>query len=311
MKNNIITIVMYHYVRPLAQTSYPSIKGLDASGFKRQVAYLKNNFTPITLSDCINALEGRVELPDNALLMTFDDGYTDHFDYAMPVLNEYDMSGVFFAPVNAIRERKILNVNKIHFVLAATESREGIINTIFQKIKSSENNNLLKCEDYYKKLAIPSRYDDKDTVFIKKILQRELPADLRDDIISDLFSSYVTSDEIAFAEQLYASEDQLKYMVRNGFSVGGHTVDHNWLDSQSLEEQKYEMEGSKQFLLDIGVKNEDLSFAYPFGGYNDDTLSLMNKLGFKVGFTTKVGKADIEQEGRYKLSRLNTNDFPA
>jgi len=39
-----LTIVMYHYVRPINDSKFPGIKGLELDGFKRQLDYLKENF---------------------------------------------------------------------------------------------------------------------------------------------------------------------------------------------------------------------------------------------------------------------------
>jgi len=312
MSSSQITVVMYHYVRPLASTYYPDIKGLDYAGFRRQVAYLKEHFEPLTLKDCTDALYNNAALPENGVLMTFDDGYTDHFNYAMPILDEFNMSGVFFAPLNAIREREILDVNKIHYILAATKDIAGITDFIFKGLDGYRNDHELKSnEEYFASVAVPTRYDSKEVVFIKKMLQRELPFELRQKITSQLFQKYVTKDEAGFAESLYMNEDQLKYMVRNGFRVGGHTVTHQWLNKQTIAEQEFEISHSKKLLLDIGVSQTELSFAYPYGGYNEDTLKIMNAQGFKIGFTTEVGKATVSHDNRFTLSRLNTNDFPS
>ena len=38
-----LTIVMYHYVRPIKESKFPGIKGLELEGFKRQLDYLSEN----------------------------------------------------------------------------------------------------------------------------------------------------------------------------------------------------------------------------------------------------------------------------
>ena len=73
-----ITIVMYHFIRELQHTNYPSIKALLSSEFKDQLQYLKQHFNFITIDDCLNAIYGDHEIPNNSCLLTFDDGYIDH-----------------------------------------------------------------------------------------------------------------------------------------------------------------------------------------------------------------------------------------
>lgn len=39
-----LTIIMYHYVRPIVGSKFPGIKGLELEGFKRQLDYLESHF---------------------------------------------------------------------------------------------------------------------------------------------------------------------------------------------------------------------------------------------------------------------------
>ena len=72
-------IVMYHYVRNLAASRYPRIKGLDLDLFRRQVMFLKENFNIISCEQLLEAAAGGACFPDNSVLLTFDDGYIDFY----------------------------------------------------------------------------------------------------------------------------------------------------------------------------------------------------------------------------------------
>ncbi|MEK9727743.1 MAG: polysaccharide deacetylase family protein, partial [Candidatus Margulisiibacteriota bacterium] len=127
-----ITIIMYHYVRELAQTPYPSINALLTSEFKSQLEFLRKNYNFVTIQDCINAIYHQMVLPPNPCLLTFDDGYVDHLTNVFPLLNQYKIQGSFFPPAKAILEHKLLDVNKIHFLLASMNNRiDQLIKQIF------------------------------------------------------------------------------------------------------------------------------------------------------------------------------------
>ena len=49
---------------------------------------------------------------------------------------------------------------------------------------------------------------------------------------------------------------------------------------------------------------------YPYGGYNTDTLSIIDKLGAAAGVTTEVQKANLSKDNPLLLPRFDTNDFP-
>lgn len=78
-------IVMYHYVRELQVSRYPEIKGLEYSLFEQQLKFFKKNFHVVTMEQVIAYMEKKESLPERAVLLTFDDGYIDHFTYVFPM----------------------------------------------------------------------------------------------------------------------------------------------------------------------------------------------------------------------------------
>lgn len=54
-------------------------------------------YQTVTLEQVIDYIEKGIELPENPILVTFDDGYTSNYEYAYPILEELDMHGVIFA----------------------------------------------------------------------------------------------------------------------------------------------------------------------------------------------------------------------
>src|SRR5258706_3149063 len=114
---NTVTIVMYHYVRPLGRTRYPTLKALDLDLFRGQIDHFCRRYSVVSMADVIAAGRG-ASLPQRAVLLTFDDGYSDHFQYVLPILADRKLSGTFFPPSEVVLARRMLDVNKIHFVLA-------------------------------------------------------------------------------------------------------------------------------------------------------------------------------------------------
>ena len=176
-----VTIVMYHYVRDLQYSRYPNIKGLDIRFFREQLEFLIKNYTIIRMEDLIGAYNGVNDLPNNAALLTFDDGYLDHYTNVFPLLEKLGVQGSFFFTCMALYHEAILDVNKIHLILASTD-----VKLIYKS--------LLGRLDYYRgcefdipnnselirQYAVPYYFDlDCETGFIKRILQTVLPARLR------------------------------------------------------------------------------------------------------------------------------------
>ncbi len=309
--NTKVTIIMYHYVREIQNSRYPDIKGLEIKQFKEQLIFLKKYYTFITMEQLIDSIENSRSLPTKAVLLTFDDAYIDHFTQVLPVLLENKVQGSFFPPAKAIKENAILDVNKIHFILASCLDKHLIINDIFNLLnKYRENFTLESNEHYFQKLAKPNRFDSAEVIFIKRLLQVELADDLRKIIINELFSNFVGMTEAAFSGELYMSIDQIKTMLRMGMHIGSHGYDHFWLNSLNKEKQINEIEKSIEFLSEIGADTSYRSICYPYGAYNDLTVQILNEYNFKLGLTTNIAIADIKNENRFTFSRLDTNDMP-
>jgi len=91
---------------------------------------------------------------------------------------------------------------------------------------------------------------------------------------------------------------------------GSHGYAHNWLGSLSMEGQREEIEKSLSFLNDIGTDPNYWTMCYPYGDYNEVTVSLLKDYECKLALTTKVGAAVVGKENQFTLARLDTNDLP-
>lgn len=304
-----ITIVMYHYVREISNSRYPEIKGLEIKLFRRQLEYLHTNYSIITMEELIASLDESYELPDDSVLLTFDDGYSDHFRYAFPILDSMKVQGSFFVPVKPILESRVLDVNKIHFLLASTPVDKLLVSIkdILGGMKNEPG--ILSYNEYYDSLAKPNRFDPAEVIFIKRLLQHKLPGAYRSEMINQLFDTYFQVPEKILAKELYLTVDQCECMVKNGMHIGAHTYDHYWLDKIDEDKQRRQFTMNLEFLDDLGAAKRTM--AYPFGGYNNITLKLMHTFGFSTGFTTRVDTIkDLKTASKYELPRLDTNDIP-
>lgn len=112
---------MCHYDRDLRASEYPAIKGLDVSIFEKQMEYLTNRYDILRMEDVISAYKTGDDsmLSEHGVLLTFDDGYIDHYEEVYPILKKYGVQGSFVPNGMAVKEHKLLTVNRTHFILAA------------------------------------------------------------------------------------------------------------------------------------------------------------------------------------------------
>ena len=310
-----LTIVTYHYVRPIKKSSYPLIKGLELESFKIQLDYLEKNYKIIAMESLINFAKNSAQLPDSPCLLTFDDGYKDHYLYVFPELKKRGIQGSFFAVAKTVLEKKILDINKIHFILA----KEPNANLLIKKIKKllgdytnkTDSKKLLSFDEYWKKYAVANTLDTKEIVFLKKILQHALPENVREKFCDFLFDRYVEKTQSEFATELYISEEEIKEMIQSNMYFGSHSYKHPWLNTLSKNFQLKEIEKGLNFLNKIGAPTIDWVMNYPYGAYNSDTLDILKAKDCCIGLTMNRAVAELRKEKFLELPRFRTNDFPS
>jgi Predicted xylanase/chitin deacetylase len=305
-----LLIVTYHYVRQLEGSAYPSIKGLTLEQFRAQLDYLCARFDPVSVPEVVHSLRTGDKLPDEAVLLTFDDGYVDHFRYVFPLLVDYGIRGAFFPPVEPVKNGKLLDVNRVHFILAACRDRIAIADSIDAEVRSeSRTFDLKDPAEFRQQWAKANRFDDALTIYIKRMLQVALPQPLRERIAARLFREHVTADEESFARELYMDEKQLSAMQRGGMYIGSHGRAHVWLDSLTGNEQADEIDSSLSFLRQIGSPVDDYwVMSYPYGGWNENLLGVLRSKRCTFGVTTECRVAQLDRDDPLLLPRLDTND---
>ena len=176
---------------------------------------------------------------------------------------------------------------------------------IYQKEYNLEN-----FEYYYKKLAHSNRYDTKEVIFIKRLLQVELIEELRIKMVDTLFEKYIGMSENSFSRELYMNEEQLKHMLRSGMHIGNHGYNHYWWNNLNKEEMSKELDLSINFLDKLGVDMDNWTACYPYGSYDNQSIEMLNKKGCKLAVTTEVDIATTAKNTRLIMPRLDTNDIP-
>lgn len=302
---------MYHYIRELALSRYPKIKARNLSEFRAQLDHIGQNFHVVTTEHVIAAIKGESDLPVNAAWLTFDDGYIDHYTMVLPLLHERGWQGSFFPPVRPVKNRELLDVNRIHFILASCTDHQAIVDIIQPFVNERQDaEGVRPFTEYWSELAHPSRMDPADVMFIKNMLQYGLPEALRNELAAALFARFVSSDSVAFASELYMSFDQLRTMVRCGMYVGSHGSGHYWLDRLDTDSQAKDVDASIAFLRDIEAPTTDWVMCYPYGAYNESLIQLLTQRGCVAGLTTRVDVAKLGSDAPMTLPRLDTNDLP-
>jgi peptidoglycan/xylan/chitin deacetylase (PgdA/CDA1 family) len=285
---------MYHYVRDGARVHARTTAELDA-----QLGHVARTYTVVGL-DAVRARSW----PDDACLLTFDDGLVEHLDVVAPALVRRGLSGVFCPPAAAVLERRVLDVQKSQFVLAASDDHVALARRIFDLARGVDE------ADLRERLTLPHRYDPPETVLVKRLLQDGLPEEVRVRVLDTLFAELVSDDERAFADSLYLDLDGVCELLALGMEVAGHGSWHRRLALLDEEGQREEIDGSLRLLEAVhGEPPREWAMCFAYGSRDERSLRLLRDRGCAIGFTTEPRVATRDDD-LLQLPRLDTNDLP-
>ena len=281
-----VIVLIYHRVADLECD--PQLLSVSVENFRKQMQFLKGNYhfhrfeehwTPSTRP---------------GVVITFDDGYSDNYLNALPILEDLDIPATFFITSSKID-------SKLEFWW---DDLERLI--LMPKILPPRIELQINGKDYYWILESDdnNEHDDKWTVLSNYMpsskykiymelhqLLKPLDSKSRDQILSHL-AIITKQTESGRDDYLPMSHQQLISLSDTNVStIGAHTRTHPQLSVFSIEEQYAEIKGSKESLEQwLG---EPISvFAYPFGSKNDydkHSISVCRDLNFKKAASNYPG----------------------
>jgi peptidoglycan/xylan/chitin deacetylase (PgdA/CDA1 family) len=267
-----LSTLIFHRVLPEPDPLMPG--EVDAARFDAICGWLARWFRVLPLDEALARLrEGR--LPRRSLCITFDDGYADNHDLAMPILRRHGLQATFFVTTGVIGGGRMWNDTVIEAVraagVAAIDGRDlGLEQTGRIPLEGS------------------AQRRDAIALLLPAIKHLE-PGDRADSVerLRRLCAATLPSNLMMSVEQVRGLRDA-------GMQIGGHTVTHPIL--ARLDDATAQREiGEGKRTLEAWLGEEVPLFAYPNGRPGDDFepkhARMAQAAGFKAAVTTAWGVA--------------------
>jgi len=297
-----MNIIMYHYVRPYSK-SFPFFKNLDLMNFSKQLDYFEKNYGFLSKEDYQESIKTGVS--KKGVVLTFDDGFKDHYEHVLPELNKRRLWGIFYIPTAQYLNNKLLGVHRVHF-LKGKYGSSFILKEVLKRTKDYMINPILI--EQFSNTTYHFFEREEDEKKLQLLLNYYIDYDFRDKILDSLMIDLF--DESELFKKTYLNKDEIIKLHEYGNIIGPHTVNHKVLSRLSYDEQYFEINESSKFLYSmIDVKYK--TFCYPYGyksSYNDSTKQILKGLGFDDAciFDNKLKNEKIN---KYELSRIDCNQF--
>jgi peptidoglycan/xylan/chitin deacetylase (PgdA/CDA1 family) len=290
---------MYHRVAELQEDPWGLVVTPDT--FEQQLAYLKRNYRTMALDELVQGLRSG-KLPDNAVAITFDDGYRDNLVHAKPLLAHYGLSATLFLATgwvgssvpfwwDELAEWTLLSRQAVD----RTEMIEGkSFHLRWDEPETSASGSTwhASCE--------PRSARQKAYLALWREL-RAASLEERARVMASLRGTFQgTHDPLS----LPMGGAEIQELIRDGLvTIGAHTVHHQALTGLSMEECRKEVAGSAEHCRRL-TGMEVYSFAYPYGVMNEQVRQLVAETGFVSACSTRSAHLDVDLQDMYAMPRL-------
>lgn len=269
-KNARLSILIYH--RVLEKPDLLLGGDGDISTFDLHLKYLTRHFKVLSLHEAVQRLKDGT-LPSRAACITFDDGYADNAEIALPILQKYGVPATFFIAAGFIEGGMMWNDRVIETVRLAPGHSINLvelglgnydISTLEQRRKSLFSLiETLKYQPYADRMEKVQK--------INELIPVDLPVNFM------------------------MTAQQIQTLHRTGMEIGGHTVNHPILARLEAQQAYKEIVKGKEILESI-IDAPVRYFAYPNGkpdqDYYVEHAAMLKKIGFEAAVSTTWGAAN-------------------
>lgn len=300
LKSKKLSVLGYHRIYDNSSPDYPFNRetiSAYSEEFDRQMEFVSRHFNVINFRMLSDILASGAAVPDNSLIITFDDGYMDNYETALPILKKHGLTATIYVSTGFITTGEIFWFEKISYQLNKMRPgrlclRSGKFERVVGQGKRPE-----------------MRRDVLDFLF-------GLPSEERLVALKELDEQ--TKVEVSEADLHHVRPltwEQIVELDGAGIEIGSHTVTHPILSRMTENEIEYELRESKK-ILEERIGKDIVSVSYPFGGarhYDKRVMEIARKCGYHFGISYRHGVQALDETIRFEIPRIHVEtytDFP-
>jgi len=274
-------ILMYHSVLPDPAAQADSLGGIIHSevDFRSQMELLAREFHPIGLEELVKRFRAGEDLPKRSVVVTFDDGYADNYEIAMPILDRLSIPAVFYATVDCVENKKLPWPSRLRFA--------------FRKTKLTRWNDPLS-----KSWSLSEPLHREEAYLAACDACCQLSGAAQEEFVRRVEQELKTILPVE-SGALMMTYHQLRGLTLHGHIVGSHTMTHPNMAHVTREEAYRELAESKhQLELQLGMPINHFSYPCPALSphWSEQTVEQSRALGYQTAVTTISGLTRREDD---------------
>lgn len=253
-----LTVVMFHRVLPAeAMGDADPDYTISVALFRQCLSFFRRHYTLVGIDDVRSAQDGRMTLSGPCLLITFDDGWDDNLEFAVPALAAAGMPALVFASSDAVTDARSEWWQEV--LLAALRQGRAGYGVLWRAVPGDG--------------AAPPASEPVLELLVRYGL---CPAEIRDAVLVRW------GDGGAVRHMLTPA--RLQALALAGVAVGSHGAAH--LPLTMIADPRGDMERSRRILGDLPAGRFRDVLSFPHGRYSPQVTAAAVSAGFKLLFTS-------------------------
>lgn len=286
-----LNTLIFH--RVLAERDELSPSEVTAKEFDAVCGWLKHWFNVLPLDEAVPRL-ARGALPSRAACITFDDGYADNFEVALPILKKHGLPATFFIATGFLEGGRMWNDTLIEAVRLTSQIELDLSDARIEGLG---------------RVPVVSTQQRRSAINLLLGAIKHLPQQARLRAVNAVVKSACLRDD-ALPSSLMMRPFQVRALRQSGMQIGAHTVNHPILAILEDEEARAEIQNSRDHLQEVLDAPVPL-FAYPNGRPGEDytrrDVELVRDLGFRAAVSTAWGTSS-QQTDCFQIPRFTPWD---
>jgi len=289
---NSCCIINFHGVK---KNNTPSINNrhISIEEFDKTIKYLSVNFNVVPLSYAFEIHRKEKKIRNKTIAITFDDGYKNNFENALPILKKYNTPATFYLITKCLEDSQYKAWPDLYELI------------LFNHKETIEVNGL--------KFLKGTLYNKEKQIFLVNYLKTL--GNKTDSIVSEIINNYKINTIIPKEKnelfELITKEELISFKNERILEFGSHTHSHPCLEYLNEVETELELLNSKN-LLEQTLGKKINSLAFPDGSYNMKTIEIAKKIGFSnlvaVDYKYRENNSNSNLLSRFTISNSTTNE---
>lgn len=266
-----LSVLIFHRVLPEPDPLFPL--AMHALRFDAVCGWLARWFNVLPIDEAITRLKVGT-LPARPACISFDDGYADNFQVALPILQRHSLSATCFVATGFLDGGRMWN------------------DTVIEAVRGCKRP-VLDLSDLGLGTLAVGTFDQKRSAVETLIAAAKYRLPYERNALSEAIARIA---RVALPKGLMLTTPQVKAWREKGMLIGAHTVSHPILAKLEQAQAAQEIAQSKRILETLLDEPVGL-FAYPNGKLGEDYTAhhaeQVRRLGFDAAFSTHAGTSKM------------------